>query len=118
WLATLMEREDSRLRELGVLYSESIDEIARLEAEFDELMRMTLLDQAMQRARARVNETTWEAFMQTAIQGKSAEEVGGVLGLGVGAIYSARARVKRMISSDFLRLYGNSDLAPDRLSDG
>lgn len=118
WLAMLMEREDSRLRELGVLYSESIDEIARLEAEFDELMRMTLLDQAMQRARARVNETTWEAFMQTAIQGKSAEEVGGVLGLGVGAIYSARARVQRMISSDFLRLYGNSDLAPDRLSDG
>jgi RNA polymerase sigma factor (sigma-70 family) len=118
WLATLVQREDSRLRELGVLYSESNDEIARLEAEFDEILRMNLLDQAMHQVRGRVHEATWEAFVQTAIQGQSAEAVGAVLNLSVGAVYSARARVQRMISTDFRRLYANSDLAPPRLPRG
>lgn len=115
WLTALMQREDSRLRELGVLYSESNDEIARLEAEFDEMLRMSLLDRAMQQVRGRVHESTWEAFVQTAIQGHSAEVAGAALNLTVGAVYSARARVQRMIAADFRHLYAHSDLAPLRL---
>lgn len=118
WLATLVQREDSRLRELGVLYSESNDEIASLEAEFDEMLRMSLLDQAMQQVRVRVQQSTWDAFVRTAIQGESAEVAGGALDLTAGAVYSARARVQRMISSDFRRLCATNDLGQPRLTEG
>jgi RNA polymerase sigma-70 factor (ECF subfamily) len=36
---------------------------------------------------------TWQAFWQTAVEGKSAAEVGTELGMSVGAIYVARSRV-------------------------
>ncbi len=117
WLTTLVQREGSCLRELSVLYSESHDEIARLEAEFDEILRMSLLDQAMQQVQGRVHKETWEAFVQTAIQGQSAEVVGEALNLTASAVYSARARVQRMITKDFRRLHARSDLATPSVSE-
>jgi RNA polymerase sigma-70 factor (ECF subfamily) len=36
---------------------------------------------------------TWQAFWMTAVEGKSAAEVGAGLGLSVGAVYVAKSRV-------------------------
>ena len=40
-----------------------------------------------------VTETTWQAFWQTAVVGRTPEEVSGELGISIGSVYTARCRV-------------------------
>jgi RNA polymerase sigma factor (sigma-70 family) len=47
---------------------------------------------ASQRVQARVDARTWQAFWQTAVEGRSGEEVAAALGLSVGAVYVAKSR--------------------------
>ena len=48
---------------------------------------------ACEQVRRDFQETTWQAFWLTAIQGKSGKEVAGVLGLTTAAVYLAKRRV-------------------------
>lgn len=48
---------------------------------------------AAEQAQARVDPSTWQAFWQTAVDGKSGEEVAEALGMSVGAVYVAKSRV-------------------------
>lgn len=48
---------------------------------------------AMQRVKSEFQESTWQAFWQTAVEGKSAADVSGQIGLSTGAIYVAKSRV-------------------------
>jgi RNA polymerase sigma-70 factor (ECF subfamily) len=48
---------------------------------------------AAERVRADFEESSWRAFWQTAVEGRSAADVAGELGLSVGAIYTAKSRV-------------------------
>lgn len=43
--------------------------------------------------RPSLSETTWQAFWQTAVEGKSGKEVAAALGMTVGAVYLAKSRV-------------------------
>jgi RNA polymerase sigma factor (sigma-70 family) len=48
---------------------------------------------AAARVRAAFEDSTWQAFWQTAVEGKSGQEVAAALGLSIGTIYSAKSRV-------------------------
>ena len=48
---------------------------------------------AAEKIRPIFSETTWQAFWQTAIEGKSGKDVAQELGLSVGAVYLAKSRV-------------------------
>jgi RNA polymerase sigma-70 factor (ECF subfamily) len=65
------------------------DEAGEWEREY----RRGLLAWAAEQARAQVQDATWEAFWQTAVEGKSGKEVATGLGLSVAAVYLARGRV-------------------------
>ena len=58
---------------------------------------------AAERVRQHVDPVTWDAFWQTAVEGRSAAEAARALGLSVGAVYTAKsrmlARVKREIET-------------------
>ena len=48
---------------------------------------------AADQVRPTVAETTWQAFWQTAIEGKDPKDVGKALGLAVAAVYMAKSRM-------------------------
>ena len=55
--------------------------------------RLGLLAWAAERVRPQVRETTWQAFWQTAVEGRPGAEVARALGLTTAAVYLARGRV-------------------------
>jgi RNA polymerase sigma-70 factor (ECF subfamily) len=48
---------------------------------------------AAERVRTEVEETTWQAFWQATVDGKSGKEVSAALGMTVAAVYLAKSRV-------------------------
>lgn len=60
---------------------------------WDEEYRRRQLVWAAERVRPQVQETTWQAFWRTAVQGESGQEVAAALGMTVAAVYLARSRV-------------------------
>ena len=77
--------------------SEDIDELRRQCQR--ELFRM-----AARRVRETFEETTWQAFWMTAVQGISVADVAASLSLTVGAVYTARSRVMRRLQGAVQRL--------------
>jgi RNA polymerase sigma-70 factor (ECF subfamily) len=67
----------------------SEDEVAAWEREYER----QLFALACEQVRRDFQESTWQAFWLTAIQGKSGKEVAGVLGLTTAAVYLAKRRV-------------------------
>jgi RNA polymerase sigma-70 factor (ECF subfamily) len=61
--------------------------------DWDHEYRLGLLTWAAAQIRPQVQETTWQAFWQTAVEGKSAKEVARNLGSTVAAVYLAKSRV-------------------------
>ncbi len=59
---------------------------------------------AAERCRGDFEEKSWQAFWQTAVEGRTAAEVAGALGLTVGAIYTARSRVLARIRKEIEQL--------------
>jgi RNA polymerase sigma factor (sigma-70 family) len=48
---------------------------------------------AAERVRGQVQPATWQAFWQTAVEGKSGQETAAALGMTVAAVYLAKSRV-------------------------
>jgi RNA polymerase sigma-70 factor (ECF subfamily) len=67
----------------------------RWEREFEQ----RLFHWAAEQVRREVAEATWQAFWQTAVEGKAAAEVGEALGLSVGAVYTARSRTQARLKA-------------------
>lgn len=84
-------------------YLKSEEQISQLEEHFDRLQQLQVLQEAMQSVRERVSDRTWEAFRLTAIDDTPGSEVSSVLGMSIDAVYSARLRVQRLISSEIRR---------------
>lgn len=60
---------------------------------WDQQYDRRLLEWAAKRVRQEVRESTWQAFWQTAVEGKTAEEVAQALEMSVGAVYIAKSRI-------------------------
>src|SRR5438067_7207439 len=52
-----------------------------------------LFDWAAEQVRGHFQDRTWQAFWQTAVEGRAPREVAEALGLSVGAVYIAKSRV-------------------------
>ncbi|HEY7423473.1 MAG TPA: sigma-70 family RNA polymerase sigma factor [Gemmataceae bacterium] len=65
------------------------DEVGEWEREY----QGSLFAWAAEQVRPSVQETTWQAFWQTAVEGKSGKEVARSLGLTTAAVYLAKSRV-------------------------
>jgi RNA polymerase sigma-70 factor (ECF subfamily) len=75
-----------------------------LAASWEEEYERTLADVAMRRVRAEVQPATWQAFWQTAVEGRSARDAGEAVGLSAGAVYVARSRVLARLKEEVQRL--------------
>ncbi len=62
-------------------------------AQWEHEYRLRLLAWAAEQVRPQVQETTWQAFWQTTVEGKSGKEVAQTLGLTTAAVYLAKGRV-------------------------
>src|SRR5262249_58463330 len=54
------------------------------------------------RVKARLHETTWQAFYETLIEQRPAKEVAEELGLSISAVYKHTYRVKQMLQKEYL----------------
>lgn len=63
-----------------------------------------LFQWAAEQVRGQVQESSWKAFWQTAIEGRSGAEVAGELGMSVAAVYLARSRIMARIRETLLPL--------------
>lgn len=78
-------------------------------SEFDLEFRREAFRWAADRVAAAVNAATWQAFEQTALAGRPAEEVAAECGMSVGGVYTARCRVLARLKKEveaFLRQHG------------
>ena len=58
------------------------------------------------RVRAKVKETTWQAFYQTLVEQRPAAEVATQLGLGIASVYKSTYRVKQMLLEEYRHVHG------------
>ena len=54
---------------------------------------------AAERARGEFREATWQAFWQTAVEGRPAADISRTLGISVGAVYIAKSRVQARLKA-------------------
>jgi RNA polymerase sigma factor (sigma-70 family) len=87
------------------LMEQQPDPAAVVEAELvQQEYRRCLFWAAANNIRQRVSESTWQAFYQNAVAGRSPTAVAAELGLSVSAIYVARSRVTAKLKAEVQRL--------------
>ncbi len=62
---------------------------------------------AAEQVRTEVQPATWQAFWQTAVEGKSGEEVARSLGMSVAAVYLAKSRTMAKLKAVIRQLHGD-----------
>jgi RNA polymerase sigma-70 factor (ECF subfamily) len=62
-------------------------------SEWDDEYERRLFAWAVEQVRPAVHESTWQAFWQTAVEGRPGKEVAASLGLSLGAVHLAKSRV-------------------------
>jgi RNA polymerase sigma-70 factor (ECF subfamily) len=90
----------------GTAFLERLGELAspepagELSVMIEEHARTTAA-QILDRVRAKVKETTWQAFYQTMVEQRPAAEVAAELKLSVATVYKASYRVKQMVQQEY-----------------
>ncbi|MEZ6139504.1 MAG: sigma-70 family RNA polymerase sigma factor [Zavarzinella sp.] len=74
--------------------------------DWDQEYEQRLFHWAAARVKQEFRTNTWEAFWQTAVEGKDSSEVGQKLGLSPGAVYVAKSRVLSRIRQEIQTLEG------------
>ena len=103
WLAGPQQRDrgsgDSDVRDL---LEEHPDD--RQDALWDQHYQREVFLWAAEQVRPAFTDSTWQAFWQTAVEGKEAPAVAVALGLSTGAVYVARSRVLDRIKKQVRQL--------------
>lgn len=79
------------------------DELGQWEREHEQ----RLFEVAAGKVRGEVHDSTWRAFQQTAVEGKSGKEVAEALGMSVAAVYLAKSRVMARIREQIQEIDGD-----------
>jgi RNA polymerase sigma-70 factor (ECF subfamily) len=79
------------------------------QALWDEEYERSVFRWAAERVRGGFQESSWQAFWQTAVEGKAAREVAGALKTTVGAVYTAKSRVLDAIKRVVQELQDSQD---------
>jgi RNA polymerase sigma-70 factor (ECF subfamily) len=77
------------------------------EALWDEEYQQQLFAWAAERVRQRFEDTTWQAFCQVAVEGKSPKGAAATLGLTLAAVYMAKSRVLAALRKEIRQLLGD-----------
>lgn len=77
---------------------------SELASSWDEEYERNLAALAMQLIEREVTPVTWQAFWQTAMEGRSGRDVAAALGMSAGAVYVARSRVLARLKEEVQRL--------------
>ena len=72
---------------------EQLPSIQNDDAVWEKEYRDHLFDWACEQVKGQFSESTWQAFLDTTINGKKPAEVAGKLEISVGAVYIAKSRV-------------------------
>jgi RNA polymerase sigma-70 factor (ECF subfamily) len=75
------------------LFAAQADPAQDLSAQWERDHQQRLLDWAAEQVRRGCQESTWQAFWLTAVQGQSGKEAARTLGISVAAVYLAKRRV-------------------------
>jgi RNA polymerase sigma factor (sigma-70 family) len=78
-----------------------------LSADWEADYQRTLAAQAMERVKGEFRAATWDAFILTAVDGRTPAQVSARVGLSVGAIYVAKSRVIARLRLEIERLQGD-----------
>jgi RNA polymerase sigma factor (sigma-70 family) len=76
----------------------------RPEEEWDREYERRLFTWAAEQVRPTVQESTWQAFRRTAVEGQSGQEVARALGMTVAAVYLAKSRVMARLKEEIRQL--------------
>ena len=95
---------DSRVQQR---LEQHVDAGAGLSADWEADYQRSLAAQAMERVKAEFQAATWEAFVQTAVEGRTPAQVASRVGLSVGAIYVAKSRVIARLREEIQRMQGD-----------
>ncbi len=76
----------------------------RPEEEWDREYERRLFTWAAEQVRPAVQESTWQAFWRTAVEGQSGQEVAEALGMTVAAVYLAKSRVMARLKQEIRQL--------------
>lgn len=90
----------------GTAFQEQLGNLAGPAEELSSLLEEqanTVAVAVLERVRGRVKESTWQAFYQTWMEQRPAEEVAVELGLTVGTVYKATYRVKQLLQEECCR---------------
>jgi DNA-directed RNA polymerase specialized sigma24 family protein len=76
------------------------EEVAHWNTEYEQ----HLFARAVERVKQQFTEATWQAFRQTAIEGRKPRDVAETLGVSIGAVYIAKSRVQARLKEELTRL--------------
>ena len=79
------------------------------EADWEREYQRQLTDRAMDRVKHEFQRNTWDAFWQTAVDGKAAAEVGAGLKMSAGAVYVAKSRVLARLREEVRKMIDDED---------
>jgi RNA polymerase sigma-70 factor (ECF subfamily) len=76
------------------------------EALWQQEYELRLFRWAAERVRSHFEESSWQAFWRTAVEGQSARQVASELEMTIGALYTAKSRVLERIKREIQQLHG------------
>jgi RNA polymerase sigma factor (sigma-70 family) len=95
---------DSDMQRRLEQFADADDELS---AEWDADYQRTLAAQAMKRIQEEFQAPTWDAFLQTTVEGRTPAQAAARVGMSVGAVYVAKSRVLARLRQEIERMQGN-----------